>query len=119
MDQPKVTMPTAPAPSLNPKGIPPAGLPVLENKKIVTHTMKEDIARIGGVSGAPIGTEEKTVKPFSENIPPPPLPPTPSGKDVFQEPLEGIGIERDQPISFPGAEEAGQTPKQIDQKGTR
>ena len=113
MDQPKVTMPTAPAPSLNPQGIPPAGLPVLENKKIVTHTMKEDIARIGGVSGAPIGTEEKTVKPFSENIPPPPLPPMPSGKDVFQESMEDIPIERDQPISFPGAEEAGQTPKQF------
>ena len=113
MDQPKVATPTAPAPSLNPQGIPPAGLPVLENKKIVTHTMKEDIARIGGVSGAPIGTEEKTVKPFSENIPPPPLPPTPSGKDVFQESMEDIPIERDQPISFPGAEEAGQTPKQF------
>jgi len=113
MDQPKVTTPTAPAPSLNPQGIPPAGLPVLENKKIVTHTMKEDIARIGGVSGAPIGTEEKTVKPFSENIPPPPLPPMPSGKDVFQESMEDIPIERDQPISFPGAEEAGQTPKQF------
>ena len=81
MDQPKVTVPNTPAPSLSPQGVPPTGLPVLENKKIVTHTMKEDIARIGGVSGAPIGTEEKTVKPFSENIPPPPLPPAPSGKD--------------------------------------
>ena len=113
MDQPKVTVPNTPAPSLSPQGVPPTELPVLENKKIVTHTMKEDIARIGGVSGAPIGTEEKTVKPFSENIPPPPLPPTPSGKDVFQESMEDIPIERDQPISFPGAEEAGQAPKQF------
>src|SRR3989338_10557503 len=101
MDQPKVPSPPAPVPSLNPQEVPPTGLPVLENKKIVTHTMKEDIARIGGVSGAPIGTEEKTVKPFSENIPPPPLPPTTSGKDVFQETMEDIPIERDQPISFP------------------
>src|SRR3989304_777927 len=113
MDQPKVTVPTAPAPSLNPQGVPPTELRVLKNKKTVTHTMKEDIARIGGVSGAPIGTEEKTVKPFSENIPPPPLPPMPQGKDVFQEPIEEIPIERDQPASFPGAEDAGQPPKQF------
>jgi len=113
MDQPKVPSPAAPVPGISPQEVPPTGLPVLENKRIVTHTMKEDIARIGGVSGAPIGTEEKTVKPFSENIPPPPLPPMPQGKDVFQEPIEEIPIERDQPVSFPGAEDAGQTPKQF------
>ena len=115
MDQPKVPSPAAPVPGISPQEVPPTGLPVLENKRIVTHTMKEDIARIGGVSGAPIGTEEKTVKPFSENIPPPPLPPIPApqGKDVFQEPIEEIPIERDQPVSFPGAEDAGQTPKQF------
>ena len=113
MDQPKVPSPAAPVPGISPQEVPPTGLPVLENKRIVTHTMKEDIARIGGVSGAPIGTEEKTVKPFSENIPPPPLPPMPQGKDIFQEPIEEIPIERDQPVSFPGAEDAGQTPKQF------
>ena len=115
MDQPKVPSSAVPVSGLSPQGVPPTGLPVLENKKIVTHTMKEDIARIGGVSGAPIGTEEKTVKPFSESIPPPPLPPMPApqGKDVFQESIEEIPIERDQPVSFPGAEDAGQAPKQF------
>src|SRR3989344_6289319 len=113
MDQPKVPSSAAPVPGLSPQGVPPTGLPVLENKKIVTHTMKEDIARIGGVSGAPSGTEEKTVKPFSENIPPPPLPPQPAGRDTFREPLEGIGIERDQPVSLPGEEDAQPPTKQF------
>ena len=113
MDQPKVPSSAATVPGLSPQGVPPTGLPVLENKKIVTHTMKEDIARIGGVSGAPIGTEEKAVKPFSENIPPPPLPPTPQGKDAFQESIEEIPIERDQPVLLPGAEDTGQAPKQF------
>lgn len=111
MDQPKVTTPDAPI-NNNPQSV-PEGLPVLENKRIVTHTMKEDIARIGGVSTAKTGAEEPPVKPFSEQIPPPPMPPMPSLKDTYQEPMDNSLLERDQPFSLPGEENKEEAPKQF------
>lgn len=110
MDQPKVSTPNI---YVSGQQGAPEGLPVLENKKIITHTMKEDIAKIGGVSGAPMETEEQPIKPFSEKIPPPPMPPTSLSKDAFHEPIEETFMERDQPVSLPGSEDQEPAPKQF------
>lgn len=95
-------------------GVPPEGLPVLENKKIITHTMSEDVARAQGQKDGIVEDQSaQAQKPFSANIPPPPLPPSagkPAPQDTFREPIDEMLVERDQPIPIPGA--SGEEPSQ-------
>lgn len=97
--------------------IPPEGLPVLENKKIITHTMKEDVALAHGQKSEIAGDQsEQTQKPFSADIPPPPLPPSankPLQQDTFREPIDEMPMERDQPIPIPGASDEKPSQKQF------
>ena len=70
--------------------LPPGALPILENAEMLTHTMKEDMMKAQGVAGA--GNEAPKKTPFSETIPPPPLPPNLQNNslqpDIYRESLE-------------------------------
>ena len=70
--------------------LPPGALPILENAEMLTHTMKEDMMKAQGATGA--GNEAPKKTPFSETIPPPPLPPNLQNNnpqpDVYRESLE-------------------------------
>lgn len=97
---------------------PPERLPILENKKVITHTMKEDIAQAQSHSGLTAGGEALSAqKPFSANIPPPPLPPiaekTQSDQDAFRESINDRLAERDQAFPIPGMSDQDQTPEQF------
>lgn len=70
--------------------LPPGALPIVENMEMLTHTMKEDMIKAQGVAGA--GNEAPKKTPFSETIPPPPLPPNLQNNnpqpDMYRESLE-------------------------------
>lgn len=88
---------------------PPTNLPFGSDKTLLTHTMGEDVLRAKGDPTA-IAKEEATKKPFSERIPPIPMPnggasSMGSNKDAYREavpepPIPGRG----QPYSFPGSD---------------
>ncbi len=109
---------------------PPGGLPVVGERKFLTHTMEEDVMK-AKMDPAMAAKLEETKKPFSEYIPPPPPSPSspskisegnvggqapPKGKDEYREPISAIGaeppLERDQPFSFPKSETEAEDQKQ-------
>ena len=70
--------------------LPPGALPIVDNAEMLTHTMKEDMMKAQGAAG--VGNEAPKKTPFSETIPPPPLPPNLQNNnpqpDVYRESLE-------------------------------
>lgn len=85
-------------PSVPPQApLPPGALPIVENAEMLTHTMKEDMMKAQGIAG--VGNEAPKKTPFSETIPPPPLPPNLQNNnpqpDMYRESLESkhLGVE--------------------------
>lgn len=81
------------------QGTPPGELPVVGDKKLFTHTMKDDVAR-SKTDPAAFVKEMEAKRPFSQFIPPPPVPGTEAPTDKFREVIEPIP-ERDQPFALP------------------
>lgn len=79
--------------------MPPGGLPVVGEKKLFTHTMQEDVAR-AKTDPASFIKEQEAQKPFSQFIPPAPLPNGGFSADKFREVIEPIP-DRDQPFPLP------------------